>query len=165
MPREYGGHERSDVGDRADTDRQGRGDGVPIDRGAGRPRRRVLGRADDRELVEEGVVHYCVTNMPGAVARTSTFALNDATLPFVIAAGGPRGMRITVEHEIVRSRADRDNVGERHLARFVNEQMVDSRKLRVLIVRDSNAKAANLAADQFAKELGGPRVVAPFAGD
>jgi alanine dehydrogenase len=33
--------------------------------------------------VEEGVVHYCVTNMPGAVARTSTVALNNATLPFV----------------------------------------------------------------------------------
>lgn len=31
------------------------------------------------------VVHYCVTNMPGAVARTSTFALNNATLPFVLA--------------------------------------------------------------------------------
>jgi len=32
-----------------------------------------------------GVVHYCVTNMPGAVARTSTFALNNATLPFIMA--------------------------------------------------------------------------------
>jgi alanine dehydrogenase len=32
-----------------------------------------------------GVTHYCVTNMPGAVARTSTFALNNATLPFVLA--------------------------------------------------------------------------------
>ena len=31
------------------------------------------------------VVHYCVTNMPGAVARTSAFALNNATLPFVLA--------------------------------------------------------------------------------
>jgi len=31
------------------------------------------------------VVHYCVANMPGGVARTSTFALNNATLPFVIA--------------------------------------------------------------------------------
>jgi alanine dehydrogenase len=30
------------------------------------------------------VVHYCVTNMPGAVARTSTLALNNATLPFVM---------------------------------------------------------------------------------
>ena len=33
--------------------------------------------------IEDGVVHYCVTNMPGAVARTSTFALTNATLPFV----------------------------------------------------------------------------------
>ncbi len=35
--------------------------------------------------IEEGVVHYCVSNMPGAVPRTSTFALNNATLPFVLA--------------------------------------------------------------------------------
>jgi len=33
--------------------------------------------------IEEGVVHYCVTNMPGAVPRTSTFALTNATLPYV----------------------------------------------------------------------------------
>jgi alanine dehydrogenase len=36
-------------------------------------------------FVEEGVVHYCVTNMPGAVARTSAQALGHATLPFVLA--------------------------------------------------------------------------------
>lgn len=35
--------------------------------------------------VEEGIVHYCVTNMPGAVARTATLALTQATLPFVLA--------------------------------------------------------------------------------
>ncbi len=34
-------------------------------------------------FVKHGVVHYCVTNMPGAVARTSAFALNHATLPYV----------------------------------------------------------------------------------
>ncbi|MGB0697101.1 MAG: alanine dehydrogenase [Rhodospirillaceae bacterium] len=34
--------------------------------------------------IEHGVVHYCVTNMPGAVARTSTHALTNATLPFVL---------------------------------------------------------------------------------
>src|SRR3954447_11343579 len=34
--------------------------------------------------VDEGVIHYCVTNMPGAVARTSTFALNNVTLPFTL---------------------------------------------------------------------------------
>ena len=39
----------------------------------------------DPTYVEEGVIHYCVTNMPGAVARTSTVALNNATLPFVLA--------------------------------------------------------------------------------
>lgn len=33
----------------------------------------------------DGVVHYCVSNMPGAVPRTSTFALNNVTLPFVLA--------------------------------------------------------------------------------
>jgi alanine dehydrogenase len=33
---------------------------------------------------EGGVIHYCVTNMPGAVARTSSFALNNATLPFIL---------------------------------------------------------------------------------
>ena len=35
--------------------------------------------------VVDGIVHYCVANMPGAVARTSTFALNHATLPFTLA--------------------------------------------------------------------------------
>jgi len=38
---------------------------------------------DAPTYVEEGVVHYCVTNMPGAVAHTSALALNNATLPFV----------------------------------------------------------------------------------
>ena len=42
--------------------------------------------------VVDGIVHYGVTNMPGAVARTSTFALNNATLPFVIALAD-RGAR------------------------------------------------------------------------
>ncbi len=39
-------------------------------------------------FVVDGVVHYCVTNMPGAVARTSTFALCNATLPYVRALAG-----------------------------------------------------------------------------
>ena len=44
-------------------------------------------------FVVDGVVHYCVTNMPGAVPRTSTFALTNATLPYVRAAGRPRRRR------------------------------------------------------------------------
>ena len=39
---------------------------------------------DDPVYVVDGVIHYCVANMPGAVARTSTFALNNATLPFAL---------------------------------------------------------------------------------
>ena len=35
-------------------------------------------------FVDSGVVHYCVTNMPGAVPRTSTVALNNVTMPFVL---------------------------------------------------------------------------------
>ncbi len=40
---------------------------------------------DDPTYIVDGIVHYCVANMPGAVARTSTFALNNATLPFTLA--------------------------------------------------------------------------------
>jgi alanine dehydrogenase len=35
--------------------------------------------------VVDGVIHYCVANMPGSVPRTSAYALNDATLPYVLA--------------------------------------------------------------------------------
>jgi alanine dehydrogenase len=37
----------------------------------------------DPTFVVDGVIHYCVANMPGAVPRTSTFALTNATLPYV----------------------------------------------------------------------------------
>ncbi|RMG90054.1 MAG: alanine dehydrogenase [Candidatus Dadabacteria bacterium] len=40
---------------------------------------------DDPTYVVDGVVHYCVANMPGAVARTSTLALVQSTLPYVLA--------------------------------------------------------------------------------
>jgi len=39
---------------------------------------------EDPVFVVDGVIHYCVANMPGAVARTSTIALGNATLPFVL---------------------------------------------------------------------------------
>ncbi|GGA68749.1 alanine dehydrogenase [Neiella marina] len=40
---------------------------------------------DQPTYVVDDVVHYCVANMPGAVPRTSTFALNNATLPYIVA--------------------------------------------------------------------------------
>ena len=39
---------------------------------------------DDPSYIVDDVVHYCVANMPGAVARTSTHALNNVTLPFIL---------------------------------------------------------------------------------
>ncbi len=39
----------------------------------------------DPTFIVDGIVHYCVANMPGAVARTSTMALTNATLPFMLA--------------------------------------------------------------------------------
>jgi alanine dehydrogenase len=47
--------------------------------------------------VVDGVIHYCVTNMPGAVPRTSAFALNNATLPYVHALADKGWERATAE--------------------------------------------------------------------
>jgi len=52
--------------------------------------------------VEDGVVHYCVTNMPGAVPRTSTFALNNATMPFVLALASKGWHRALAEDRHLR---------------------------------------------------------------
>ena len=52
----------------------------------------------DPTYVVEGVTHYCVTNMPGAVPRTSTFALNNATLPLVLALAG-KGWRKAMQDD------------------------------------------------------------------
>jgi alanine dehydrogenase len=40
---------------------------------------------DDPIYLEEGVIHYCVANMPGSVPNTSAYALNNATLPYIVA--------------------------------------------------------------------------------
>ncbi len=40
---------------------------------------------DKPTFLKHGVVHYCVANMPGAVSRTSTFALSNATFPYALA--------------------------------------------------------------------------------
>jgi alanine dehydrogenase len=57
---------------------------VSIDQGGCLETSRPTTHADPTYVVD-GVVHYCVTNMPGAVPRTSTYALNNATLPHVLA--------------------------------------------------------------------------------
>jgi alanine dehydrogenase len=64
---------------------------ISIDQGGCSETSRPTTHADPTYVVHD-VVHYCVTNMPGAVARTSTLALNNATLPFILALAnkGPR---------------------------------------------------------------------------
>jgi alanine dehydrogenase len=56
---------------------------VAIDQGGGAETSRPTTHAEPTYVVDD-IVHYCVANMPGAVARTSTYALNNATLPFVL---------------------------------------------------------------------------------
>lgn len=56
---------------------------VAIDQGGCFETSHATTHQDPTYIVDE-VVHYCVANMPGAVARTSTFALNNATLPYII---------------------------------------------------------------------------------
>lgn len=48
---------------------------------------------------EEGVLHYCVANMPGAVPRTSTFALTNATLPYALALAN-KGFKKAIQDDI-----------------------------------------------------------------
>jgi alanine dehydrogenase len=55
---------------------------IAIDQGGCFETSRPTTHAEPTYLVD-GVIHYCVTNMPGAVPRTSTFALTNATLPYV----------------------------------------------------------------------------------
>ena len=69
---------------------------VSIDQGGCFETSRPTTHAEPTYLAE-GVVHYCVTNMPGAVARTSTVALNNATLPFVLAIADRGWRRAMVE--------------------------------------------------------------------
>ncbi len=58
---------------------------------------------DNPTYVEEGVVHYCVANMPGAVAQTSTFALSSVTLPYALALA-EQGVRAACEKDATLAR-------------------------------------------------------------
>jgi alanine dehydrogenase len=60
---------------------------VAIDQGGCFETSRPTTHAEPTYVID-GVVHYCVANMPGGVPRTSTYALNNATLPYVLALAG-----------------------------------------------------------------------------
>ena len=74
----------------------------------------------DPVYVEEDVIHYCVAKMPGAVARTSTFALNNATLPLIV--------------DLANKGPERAMAEDKHLAEGLN---VSNGKIRHKAVADA----------------------------
>lgn len=70
---------------------------VSIDQGGVAETSRPTSHSDPI-YIEEGVVHYCVANMPGACARTSTLALTQATLPYAVALAND-GLRTALQRD------------------------------------------------------------------
>jgi len=72
---------------------------VAIDQGGAFETSHATTHADPVYMVDD-VVHYAVANMPGAVPRTSTYALNNATLPFILALAdmGPKRAMMAMPH-------------------------------------------------------------------
>ena len=75
---------------------------VAIDQGGCAETSRPTTHADPTYIVD-GVIHYCVANMPGGVARTSTYALNNVTLPFALALAGKGYRRALLEDPHLRN--------------------------------------------------------------
>ncbi len=81
-------------------------------------------------FIEENVVHYCVPNMPSAVARTATLALTNATLPYVLELAGKGLRRAMAENPGLRDglQVHGGQVTHMSLARDVGHDYVDPRK-------------------------------------
>ena len=79
--------------------------------------------------VVDGIVHYCVANMPGAVPRTSTFALNNATLPYAIALAnkGAKQAMLDDAHLLEGLNVHRGMVTYEEVARDLGYDYVDPR--------------------------------------
>ena len=81
-------------------------------------------------FVVDGVVHYCVANMPGAVPRTSTHALNNATLPYtlMLADRGYKDALLSSEHFMNGLNVFAGKVTEEAVARDLNYTYVPPRE-------------------------------------
>lgn len=77
----------------------------------------------------DGIVHYCVANMPGAVPRTSTFALNNATLPFVMSlvTKGVKGALLSDNHLLNGLNVHRGMITYEAVARDLGYEYVPAR--------------------------------------
>ena len=91
---------------------------VAIDQGGCCETSRPTTHADPTYIVDD-VVHYCVANMPGGVPRTSTYALNNVTLPHVLALAGKGYRKALMEDQWLRDglNVHKGKVTQREVAR------------------------------------------------
>ncbi len=103
---------------------------IAIDQGGCFETSRPTTHADPTYVVDD-VVHYCVTNMPGAVPRTSTYALNNATLPFVLALADKGWKRALADDVHLRNGLNvaRGKVTHAEVAAAVNQPYVPATEL------------------------------------
>jgi alanine dehydrogenase len=99
---------------------------VAIDQGGCFATSRPTTHADPTYVVD-GVVHYCVANMPGAVPRTSTYALNNVTLPYALALAdsGPRKALLDNPHFCLGLNVCGGNVTHRAVAQDLGYDYVE----------------------------------------
>jgi alanine dehydrogenase len=106
---------------------------VAIDQGGCFETSKPTTHADPIYIVDD-IVHYCVANMPGAVPRTSTFALNNATLPFTLALAdkGARQAMLDNHHLLEGLNVHRGKVTYQDVARDLGYDYVPAREALTL---------------------------------
>ena len=106
---------------------------VAIDQGGCFETSKPTTHADPIYIVDD-IVHYCVANMPGAVPRTSTFALNNATLPFTLqlADKGAKKAMLDNRHLLEGLNVHRGKVTYRDVARDLGYDYVPAREALTL---------------------------------
>jgi alanine dehydrogenase len=106
---------------------------VAIDQGGCFETSKATTHAEPTYIVD-GIVHYCVANMPGAVPRTSTFALNNATLPFTLqlADKGAHKAMIDNHHLLDGLNVHRGKVTYEDVARDLGYEYVPAREALTL---------------------------------
>jgi alanine dehydrogenase len=77
---------------------------------------------DDPVFVVDGIVHYCVSNMPGAYPRTSTIALTNATLPYIRVIADKGVERAAQEDPVIQSALNT------HRGKIVHKALAESMK-------------------------------------
>ena len=102
---------------------------VAIDQGGCFETSKATTHAEPTYIVDD-IVHYCVANMPGAVPRTSTFALNNATLPFALALAdkGAKQAMLDDRHLLEGLNVHRGKVTYEDVARDLDYDYVPARE-------------------------------------